>query len=358
MRGISCVKCGLKNWLEEGECKRCGEPLAFIEEVGWRDAERDHGRGELYAVSREEIPTTCSFCGARGFGTCCPVCRKQLKPLKTNIASGKGRFRRFLSSANGIAASMLIVAIAATGVAYGVAWKRADSALAVKAKFAHAIREAQDFKAPVYVSFEEDSKELAPGVRLLMEKGLVSFRTGTTPRTIHVEEVDKETGELVRHDREDPNGGRPYAHVDLTSRGATESVNWKRLAADSRPSPGWSVPLGTRELIEVVEIRQSRPLTHEEYERVPLELRASIQPSDIFVTVPFTWRWKPDELGRYFDVSSDDHRSLSAPAQESARAFSTNDSTKVRVAIGLFVYRDGQPFVKGVLFEENNTQRD
>lgn len=353
MNSIKCARCGLKNWVEDGACKRCGEPLAFIEEVRGGEVVEVVEAAEMGAVVAVGEEGVCSFCGTRSDALLCPVCRKPLKSLPNEQPAVKGPVRRFLSSANRVVGAMLVAALLVTGVAYGVARRRAGEALAAKAKVAEALRRAEAFDAPVYLSFDDESSELAPGVRVLMEKGLVSYRLGTTPRTIHYEEKNQETGEVVRREKENPEGGRPYARVELTARGAAESKGWKRRAAEGSEPAGWSVPVGRRELVEVREVRRPRTLAREEYERLPEAARASVPPSVEVVTVTFTWRWKPEQLGHFFDLGSDDHRSLSPPAQESARAFRLNDSAKIRAGTAALVYENGQPVVRAVLFEDD-----
>ncbi len=345
MNSIKCAQCGFINWVTDGACRRCGRPLGFIEEVSGHEAVADAFETAAPSVSaEEEAESVCSFCGTRSFATLCPVCRKALKPLPSEQPVVKGPLRRFFSSGHRVAAAMIVVALAVTGVTYAVAKRRANEVLDARAKAADLIREFGAFTAPVSFSFMEESSELQPGVRVLMERGLVSYRVGTTPTKIHYEETDKETGEIVRREKENPDGGRTYARVELTARGFAESAHWKRELA------GWNVPVGGRALVEVREVVKPRRLSREEWEKLPRETRALVSQSDEVSSVAFAWRWTPDQLGNYFDAKSDDHRALSPEARASAGACRLEDSAKIRTGTALLVQEKDGLSVRAIVF--------
>ena len=347
INSIRCAHCGLKNWLEEGACKRCGRPLGFIEEVSADTEEETNGAVVTVAPDdgAEEM-CVCSFCGTRSGAILCPVCRKPLKALPSDAQRARGLPSFLTSSANLLVVAMFVGALVVACVAYVVLRRSVDGALAERAKVTDALRRADAFEAPVYVSFAEESGELQPGVRVLMEKGLVSYRVGTTPRTISYEETDSETGEVVKGEKENPDGGRTYAHVELTARGAAESTGWRRDGG-----AGWSMPVGTREFVEVKEIGRPRVLAREEWEKLPPEMRASVPQSGEVSLVRFNWRWLPSQFGQYFDAGGEDQRTLSPEAQESARACGLGDAAKVRTGTAALVYEKGEPSVRAVVFE-------
>ena len=87
-------------------------------------------------------------------------------------------------------------------------------------------------------------------------------------------------------------GPRAYRHVslELVGAGQAQSANWEPYEIKKDGKVGWKVPIGERELLRVVEVKTLG------------EMQGDGTSENLVVS--FTWRWKPNEVGRAFDKAS------------------------------------------------------
>lgn len=332
---IECAHCGFSNWPGEVICSRCASPLSFIEEV---TREAGVGRGPAARATNR-----CSFCGTEFEGHFCTLCRKPLRPHVEPLPSEtepSAFSSLFMPTKTKLIVAAVVVAVTAAaalfarGVGHGGATR----------SHGEAIRKSFDFQTPVAVSFADRGEQLAPGVEVLRELGVVNYRFGTlTLRRLRVDLAVwiedytlAERGEIVP-------GAKPVplVAVTLTETGKKDSAGWgtfKPPAEAQSPwkeSQGWRVPVGVREFVEV---RDAQPVS---------------QGAVDLLEVVFAWRWRPNELGRHFDVSSEEFKALSAGAQLSALSRDFNDSTMTYQGRALLKYEAGQWVVRDLSFGDD-----
>lgn len=332
---IECASCGFSNWPGETVCGRCAAPLAFIEEVAG-EGRAPTGRGT----------NRCSFCGTEFEGPYCTLCRKPVYTLAPP-AEEPGRTSLtalFMPTRRKLVVAAVVVAVTAAAVLVS----RRQVGGGPDRAYAEAIQKAFDFRAPVAVSFAERGEELAPGVEVLRELGLVEYRLGAlTLRRVRVDQVVwtedyslEERGTIV------PNV-KPVklAVVTLTDAGLRASAGWGTYRPEvGAQSPygdarGWRVPVGAREFVGV---REAQPAS---------------QGATGLMEVVFAWRWRPDELGRHFDVSGKEFRRLPAAAQSSALARDFNDSGEEYTGRALVRYDNGAWIVQDLKFNGRGSAR-
>lgn len=333
MNSVKCARCGLVNWIEGGECKRCGNSLAFLEEV----------KEEVTETTAEASPVdegarVCSFCGTEFRGYFCPLCRKHARVAP---APGREVERSVLTSllpSLKIKIAVALVLLMATG---GVLFAASRFGVGGRAdKFqAELIQKSEAFAQPVTVSFSEKAETPAPGVEVLREVGLVRIRTGETEtaRPVpHLLEANEQQEEQAAPERVS------FTRVELTAEGLKEkeSGGWKSteakpsgdLAARAEGERVWAVPLGEREFLE---IKKVYPVAVGVYE---------------VSTVEFTWRWKPNRVGLYFDVRSGEHASLTETVRRGAATLGL-DSAATREGKATLRYDGKQWAVRDITFE-------
>lgn len=331
---IECARCGFANWPGETVCGRCASPLSFIEEV-------PSGGAAGWPARPAHESNRCSFCGTEFEGFYCTLCRKPVRAFvrAPEPEAESAAFATLLApTKTKLVVAALVVALAAAALvarSYGVgeSWESHGAA----------IRNSFDFQTPVSVSFAERAEEVAPGVEVLRELGLVDYRLGTltlrrvrTDLALWTEDYTPgEGGEIVP-------GAKSVrlAAVTLTEAGQRGSAAWGTYKPPAGPqSPwgepqGWRVPLGAREFAGV---RSVRP--------------ASGESRDLFEVV-FAWRWRPNELGRHFDVSGEEFKRLSPAAQLSAASRDFNDSTRTYLGQALLRYEHGAWAIQNLTFGE------
>lgn len=98
---------------------------------------------------------------------------------------------------------------------------------------------------------------------------------------------------------------RSYRHVslELIGKAQADSVNWESYENKRDGKVGWKVPIGDRELLKVMEAKSI------------VEMGGT---SD-GMTVSFTWRWKPNDLGRAFDKASPSYAAPSTTSKNWVR---------------------------------------
>lgn len=321
MNSVKCARCGLVNWVGT-ECRRCGVALAFIEKVSaappverapWQDEHRAGSRGV----------NICTFCGTEFEGFFCTLCRKHVKPaaLAPHVTERSKVWALVTSWKLHVA---LVALLAAASVAVVIIVRtHGDGSEEATEYQAGLIQASAQFTTPPAVTFVERSAEPAAGVEVLEALGLVRCRTEamTLRRTASGEEVWSEDAMMI----EEPKGAAVVLRHDittteLTGNGIVESAAWQTYKAWEpslgpwRESKGWRVPLGEREFVRV---RRSYPKSGG-----ALDVTA----------VEFTWRWKPNTLGRRFDASRDEFKTLPSTAQQNAMRLAFNDSTKLHEA--------------------------
>lgn len=333
MRKIKCAGCGLVNWVEEGACRRCGAQLAFIEEV--------EAKADAYFERRPtgEGVNVCSFCGTEFKGFFCTLCRKPVRetrplpdaPENSLLAPFKSSMKAKLVAAAAIVA--LVSAVALIVHLYG-----GSDASEFQSEI---IKKADAFREPLTFSFAEAGKETAPGLKTLEELGYVRISVENLALRLDAsggEVWSAETGA----DASDASiiKRRSVARAELTEAGRAASAAWRSYEAkdaslgSSGKSRGWRVPLGEREFLAVT--------------RVIPAAKGVFEAS----SVEFTWRWKPNEMGRRLDVSGPDFQNLTQAAQTDARRLVFNDSAKIYAGAATLRLEDGKWSVQDVSFAQ------
>lgn len=336
MNNMRCAQCGIVNWVGAGVCRHCGAQLAFIEEVA--------GGTRGGAGSSERRPTgaglnVCSFCGTEFTGFFCTLCRKPLHvtELKPDVTE-KSRLLALVGSTKAriiVVSALAVVVLALTLI---VRWY--GGGREAKEFQSELIRNSQPFRMPLTVSFPERSSELAPGVEVLEELGLVRNRVGvmTLRRTDASGQVWTE--EVADREGADPTvvKTKVIAQTELTEKGRRESEGWERFDFTDatlgpwRKSQGWRVPLGVREFIEV--------------RRVYPGIKGVLELSD----VEFTWRWKPNDMGRHFDLAGEAFLRLPDTARAAVERLEFNNSSKIYTGVATLRFANGEWSVDEIQF--------
>jgi len=190
-------------------------------------------------------------------------------------------------------ALLLVLLVVGAGLTFYLAGRR--SVANRNAPFEAAIRASSEFSAPVaveagrYTFYNRDEsrqdQEATPAAYVLDSLGLLYVRTSfysDVPTTWRdgKQIIDPRTG-LVPFE---------YTHVnlELTDSGQTQSDSWEPYEVKRDGKVGWKVPLGERQLIRVMDVMSS----------------PEDQPLQDGALVSFTWRWKPNEIGKAFDKRS------------------------------------------------------
>ncbi len=340
MKSVKCARCGLINWVEAGECKRCGNLLALLEEVTSATTAEEVSAGDTTppAAHAEEETRVCSFCGTEFKGYFCPLCRKHARE-----APAPGReveqslLASLLPSWKTKAAACLVLALAAAGALYAAGrFGRGGDADKFQAEL---IRSSESFSGPVSFAVLERAKEqTGPGVHVLRELGLVRLRTvETTPEPAADAQATEEGAAQLAPVK--------FTQVELTEEGRRESAGWaqseEKVAADggAKKTAGarvWAVPVGEREFLGVSKVYQTSPGVYE------------------LSTVEFTWRWKPNDIGRYFDVRSGEHAGLTDGVRRGAAQLGL-DSEAIRAGKATLRYDGKRWAVQDVTFDEATT---
>ena len=184
------------------------------------------------------------------------------------------------------------------------------------AHFENAIRVSTDFNVPVtvevgryaYWDMENTNKgqEATPAAYTLARLGLIYIHTGMYS---DVSPTVTSTGKIVI----DPYSGsvpQQYRHVtlELMASGQSQSANWEPYENKKDGKLGWKIPVGARELLQVVQV-------------VP-----GTSPDTMMVS--FTWKWKPNELGQSFDKANPSYIAATEPKNFPRSSFEVdvNDS--------------------------------
>jgi hypothetical protein len=239
MLSIQCPNCGLSNKATHSNCVRCYSPLPA-------SAVRQHAT----APGRD--------------------------PLVLKLIAG------------GV---LLVLLVMAAILTFDLGARR--SLANRNAAFESAIRNSTEFKVPVttevgrYTFYNRDSsrldQEATPGAYTLDRLGLLHIHTGLysdispTVNSQGKQIINPETG-LVPFQ---------YSHIDLelTQSGQAQSATWQEYEVKNDGKVGWKVPIGERELLQVVQVMP----------------QPGGQPLADAAMVSFTWKWKPNEVGQAFD---------------------------------------------------------
>jgi hypothetical protein len=103
----------------------------------------------------------------------------------------------------------------------------------------------------------------------------------------------------------------------------TSVYGWNRVQRE----PGWRVPIGTRELLQVDQIHNWKDAN----ENIPVNELA----------IDFSWRWTPNDFGDAFDSQSESFTALPDSVQESARLFGARMNTAEPMHSRAFLHREG-----------------
>ncbi|HYN85796.1 MAG TPA: hypothetical protein VER32_11105 [Pyrinomonadaceae bacterium] len=330
MKSVKCARCGLVNWVEAGECRRCGELLALLEEVTTEAAE---DAGDFATVAPAEgTPRVCSFCGTEFRGFYCPLCRKHAREAPApGPEVGRSFVAALLPSWRMKAAAVITLVLATAAALYAAGTFGRSRADEFQAEL---IRQSEQFNAPVTFSLSERvDGHTGPAVPVLRELGLVRVRTanaaGAPESTVVGAGEEVSEAQLVWAE---------VTRVELTEEGRRESAGWaasEKSGAQTKEADGrvWAVPVGAREFLEVKRVYPTSPGVYE------------------LSTVEFTWKWRPNDLGRHFDVRSGEHAALGEAARKNA-ALVGLDSEAVRGGRAMLRYDGRRWFVENLTFDD------
>ena len=219
-------------------------------------------------------------------------------PVSTVVTESPGGFSiplwLKLSAGVGVLVVLLVAAAAFTLVL--------SARKAVSRRYAHienAVRMSPNFTGRVTVDVGrytyrdmdtgKSEQEATPAAYTLAHLGLIYIHTGMYSDT--PAPVNMFNGRVII----DPNTGlapQAYRHVSLEAIGSgqTQSANWEPYENKKQGTVGWKVPIGERELLRIVQV-------------VPVPVGVISSSSDGLM-VSFTWKWKPNELGKSFDKGS------------------------------------------------------
>jgi hypothetical protein len=340
MNNVRCARCAMVNWIGAGVCRRCGAQLAFIEEVAG---------GASGGGSFERRPTgsglnVCSFCGTEFTGYFCSLCRKPVRVsnVKPDV-SEKSRLLALVGSTKAKIIAASAIGLAAIALTLIVRWYGGD----VKAKEfqTELISNSEMFRRPVTVSFPERGGELAPGVEVLEELGLVRSHVG-----VMTLRYSAGTGEVWTEETRDLKGEDPtviqtkaITQTELTEWGRRESESWEQFETTDatlgpwRKSKGWRVPVGVREFIEV---RQVYPAA-----------KGTLEHS----AVDFTWRWKPNTVGKHFDLGGEAFLRLPDAARQGLERLGFNNSSKIYTGTAILKFTEEGWQLDEIQFAQTDT---
>jgi hypothetical protein len=252
----------------------------------------------------------CPSCGLNNKGSQlnCIRCYASLEglPVLTVATESTGTFSIPLWVKLSAGAGVLLVLLVLAGAF--TLFLRARKA--VSGRYAHlenAVRISPNFTVPVtvdagrYTYWDMDAarfdQEATPAAYTLAHVGLIYIHTGTS---YNVSPNYNSQGKMVI----DPNTGivpQESRHVSLEviGDGQTRSANWEPYEIKKDGTVGWKVPIGEREFGRVVQV-MSMP-----------EGVASASADSLMVS--FTWKWKPNELGKSFDKGSPSYVTPATP---------------------------------------------
>jgi hypothetical protein len=246
-------------------------------------------------------------------------------PVSTVVTESPGGFSIPLwlkLSAGGAVLVVLLVAAAAFTLVL-------SARKAVARRYAHlenAVRISPDFSVPVSVDVgrytyrdmdtAKSEQEATPAAYTLAQLGLIYIHTGMYSDT--PAPVNSFNGRVII----DPNTGlapQAYRHVSLEAigNGQAQSANWEPYENKKQGAVGWKVPVGERELLRIVQVMA-----------VPDGVIPSSRDTSESLVVSFTWKWKPNELGKSFDKGSPSYVTPATPKNFSRSSFDVeiNDS--------------------------------
>lgn len=358
---IKCAQCGLVNWASAVECKRCRGPLAPGESaanVAAQAAPEPEAPPEEVFADAQPDASVCSFCGTQGRGGFCPLCRKPFREFApAGDEQGKGLLAA-LAAQKGLVCVFALLGAVVIAAAFVMLGARTGGGEASNEELAALIQGADAFKEPVAFPFVLSGSALSPGVVVLQERGLVSYQTGTTPKTFTTVITDRQTGEKRETTFEAPWGGREYARVKLTDAGVGESRNWRPYSVGE--VKGWRVPIGERSFVEIKERQKLHTITGGEYARLPPGVRESIPfpEKQASLSVSFTWKWKPNALGQFFDADGEDYKTLSARAQADVHNGLFSHANAVHPGTAFFRKEKDKLILDGILFDDDKLRVD
>jgi hypothetical protein len=241
---------------------------------------------------------TCPTCGLnnKATHTNCIRCYARLEGLhafeRAQIPVAEPRISNGIKILAGGALLLFLVVVGAVLTLYLAGRSSVSNR---NAPFEDAIRASGEFNAPVsveagrYTFYNRDAgrqdQDATPAAYVLDNLGLVYVRTSfysDVPTTWRdgKQIIDPGTG-LVPFE---------YTHVnlELTDSGQSQSDTWEPYEVKKDGKVGWKVPLGERQLIQVMDVMPS----------------PDDQPLKDDALVSFTWKWKPNEVGKAFDRRS------------------------------------------------------
>lgn len=219
----------------------------------------------------------CSDCGlvnwsgAKSCARCGAVLISERAPQLTNERSSGLHWRKLLLV-------LFVVAIAAIPV---WVWQKTATR---NRELAAAIQNSTLFAKPVTLEASTGANFADipnPEAYTLRDAGLLTFHYEpvSEPEPLSSAEPNPLFFRTMRRTALERIRDQPVLRLIPKDMGATR--DWQAFEDREHHRHGWTVPVGTRELIELT----------------------SIEEADTDAQVQFTWKWKPNEVGQHFDIS-------------------------------------------------------
>ena len=329
MKSIRCGQCGLLNFAEAGDCKRCRATLDAADvqpEVHSHSVDTSTGGG-----------ARCGFCGLETTAAYCPRCKARVaSPLQ---AATYERVRRGGGVSRARALRWLVALVVLAAVGGGAYLFRYRIWYGTGATYALAIREAELFKAPLSVTVKKSVTAANPtGMPLLVgqagsslassepvyvleARGLVQFGAVSTQERVvgtissaaayGYADSDRDSSPIEIKRRYDS------ATAALTPQGQQEAAAW------TDTGDTWRVPIGTREVYRVEKVGDLKTAGGAETREVE-----------------FSWRWIPNPVGEAFDPGGKVFDTLPERARTAAEMQRWNSTNAYR-AVAILERRAG-----------------
>lgn len=288
MKATKCPRCKLVGFADGNLCKRCGQSL------DWEPDEAGISKGGSSALVTKAVLAFFLIVGlVVGFLIVRAKVTKYFDPTTEYLAS--------ITNAKEFKEP---ITIRVNREQLTAAPDPGNTSLAKKA--GRTVKSAQVLEAAGYLTTSIDKTKLTQ-------------RTGT----IYVTTVDQYGGARGAHTEE------AYAEVEsarleimLTEKGQQEAVNWKETEesygngwywngkTSSQTLPTWRIPIGEREMVGIDSVKQ-------------LPWSAEFET----VQIKFRWRWRPNQIGEYFDAMSAAFNALPDSAQKAAASLGIKSQT-------------------------------
>ncbi|HEX5704943.1 MAG TPA: hypothetical protein VFX97_17225 [Pyrinomonadaceae bacterium] len=285
--------------------------------------------------------TKCPKCKFVGFaeGNLCKRCGQSLDWAPIESAGSKGGSSALVTKA--VLAFFLLVGLV---VGFFIVRAKVSDYFDPTKAYLAAITNSEKFKEPITIRVNREELTSAPNpgnlslakkAGRMVKPAQVLEAAGYLTTSIDKTKLIQKTG-TVYVTTVDQYGGARGAHTEdrlaevesarleiaLTEKGKQEAVNWKETEesyaagsywngkAASQTLPTWRIPIGEREMVGIDSVK-------------PLPWSAEFET----VQIKFRWRWRPNQIGEYFDSMSAAFNVLSDSAQQAAASLGIKSQT-------------------------------